>query len=127
MPAVRALRVEPSEMPEIVELCNWLLPMVEVATTEPLLKTERRELDNPVMARLVVVAWVEVELVAVKFCKVVEPLKRTLVKVARSEVRLPMMPVLARRSVVLALLEMKRSVAVAFCKVEEAVARKLEV
>ncbi len=80
-----------------------------------------------VTARLVVVAWVEVELVAVKFCRVVEPLNNAFVKVARSEVRLPMMPVLARRSVVLALLEMKRSVAVAFCKVEEAVARKLEV
>ena len=80
--------------------------MVEVETTAPLLKTERRELDSPVIARLVVVAWVEVELVAVKFCRVVEPLNNALVKVARREVRLPMIPVLARRSVVLALLEM---------------------
>src|SRR6266496_1214701 len=50
--------------------------------------------------KLVEVACEVVALEAVKFWKVVEPLKRVLVKVAITEVKLPMMPVLALRSVV---------------------------
>jgi hypothetical protein len=64
-------------------------------------------------ARLVEVAAVVVACWPVKFWRVVEPLNKALVKVAKSEVREPMMPVLARRSVVEALPETKRFVVVA--------------
>jgi hypothetical protein len=64
-------------------------------------------------ARLVEVAAVVVACWPVKFWRVVDPLNKALVKVAKSEVREPMMPVLARRSVVEALPETKRFVVVA--------------
>jgi hypothetical protein len=64
-------------------------------------------------ARLVVVAAVVVACWPVKFWRVVEPLNKALVKVAKSEVREPMMPVLARRLVVEARPETWRSVEVA--------------
>jgi hypothetical protein len=50
-------------------------------------------------AKLVEVAAVVVACWPVKFWRVVDPLNKALVKVAKSEVREPMMPVLARRSV----------------------------
>ena len=59
-----------------------------------------------VTARFVVVAWVEVLLVAVKFWRVDEPLARKLVKSPKSEVSLPITPTFARRFVVEAKLEM---------------------
>ena len=34
-------RLEPSDTPEMVEFCSWLLPMVVEATTQPLASTER--------------------------------------------------------------------------------------
>jgi hypothetical protein len=40
--AVRSAKFEPSEIPEIVEFCSWLLPMVVVETTKPLALTESR-------------------------------------------------------------------------------------
>ena len=56
----------PERPPEVLmvteEFWSWLLPMVEVATTEPLALTERRVLARRVMAREVVVALVVVEL-----------------------------------------------------------------
>ena len=57
------------------------------------------------MARLVVVAEVLVELVAVKFCSVEEPFTSRLVKFPKTEVRKPMMPVLDLKLVVEARLE----------------------
>jgi hypothetical protein len=77
----------------------------------------------------VVVAWL-----AVKFWRVVEPLNKALVKEAKIEVREPMMPVLALKSVVEALPDTKRLVVVASvaskevtvveARVDEAVERK---
>ena len=51
---------------------SWLLPMVVGETTAPLLKTESRALERPVMARLVVVAEVPVALVKEKVERVEE-------------------------------------------------------
>jgi hypothetical protein len=60
----------------------------------------KRELVTPEVVRVVAAREVVVALEAVKFCKVVDPLKSALVKVAKSEVREPMMPVFALISVV---------------------------
>ena len=53
-------------------------------------------------AKLVVVAWVEVELIAVKFWRVVEPFTRRLPKIAEEEKRLVELAVVEKRLVVVA-------------------------
>jgi hypothetical protein len=88
------------------------------ATKEPRALVFKIELVTDETARLVVVAAVVVACWPVKFWRVVEPLNKALVKVAKSEVREPMMPVLARRLVVEARPETKRFVVVASVVVE---------
>ena len=92
---------------------------------------------SPEMAKLVVVACVPVAFWKVRFCKVVEPLARILVRVWKPEVRLPIMPVFALKSVVEARPEIWREVVVAlvpvafvkvkFWRVVEALARSCPV
>lgn len=60
-----------------------MLPIVEVATTEPLPLTERSELEIPVRARLVVVAEVVVALVIKASVKVEEAVERNPLSKAR--------------------------------------------
>lgn len=69
------------------------------ATSEPRVVVFKSELETDETARLVEVAEVVVACWPVKFWRVVEPLKSALVKEAKSEVSVPMMPVLALRSV----------------------------
>ena len=70
------------------------------------------------MEKLDVVACEVVAFCAVKFWKVDEPDTKRFVSEARTEVRLPMTPVLARKSVVEALSETNKFVEVALVEVE---------
>jgi hypothetical protein len=91
--AVRSAKFEPSEIPEIVEFCSWLLPMVVVETKPP----EPLEAisvfgDKEETARFVVVAEVPVAFWKVKVVRVEEafetkpPAKPMVVEVACSPV-----------------------------------------
>ena len=79
---------------------------------------ENKLVDEAVVEKIeVVVALVEVELRAVKFCKVVEPLESKVEKVPRPvEVTLPALMAVAKRLVLEAVVE-KRLVVVAFVPV----------
>jgi hypothetical protein len=77
----------PVRPPEVLmvmaEFWSWALPMVVEEITWPFAFTARRDDVRPVKAKLVVVAEVVVLLRPVKFWRVVEPVWRVLVKVAR--------------------------------------------
>ncbi len=91
--AERLARLAPRATPEMVEFWSWLLPMVEVETTEPLLFTARRVLARPERARLVVVALVVVALVRRTSLKVEEAEEiRPLVKAMVVEVAFSPVP-----------------------------------
>ena len=86
--AERLAKLEPSEIPEMVEFCSWLLPIVEVATTVPTELTESKVFERPVTAnppveRAVVVALVPVALVKVKVERVDEAGARKPLRSAR--------------------------------------------
>jgi len=69
------------------EFCSWLLPIVEVAMTEPLAFRERSlPFVRPVMAKLEVVAWEPVAFTKVKFWRVEEPVTKRLERVVSPEV-----------------------------------------
>lgn len=77
--------------------------MVPLAVSEPVVnKVEKRLVDDAVVAKkLVVVALVEVELRAVKFCSVLDPLTKRFVNVLSAEkVLVPLNVLLSPRRVV---------------------------
>ena len=71
----------------------------------PTLPLVAARMDWPETYRVVEVALVVVELTAVKSWRVEEPVRSRLIKVPRPEVKLPIVAVLARNSVVEARLE----------------------
>jgi len=74
--AERLARLEPRAIPEMVEFCSWLLPIVVVETTWPLALVERRVFTRPERAKpLVTARLVAVALVIKVVARVVEPVK----------------------------------------------------